>query len=318
MKKYFFQVFIFLFCAYTVCAQQNVQYSQFMLNDYGLNPALAGTSRGLMFMVGRRTQWRGFQYAPETNFATVTKDFGRKGYSRFWHGAGLSFEYDRYGMLASKAAAASYTINLKVGSKYHLSFGVAGGFKQTTLSTTLLDRADPAIQNSEKNVMIPTFVPGVYLLSKKIFAGVAVRNLYKNQLKQGGREIGTPSFLRPQAYFTFGRKVVTSGYDFIFVPALHVQTSFTALPVIHFNCMSYFRKRVGIGLTYRMHDAVSAIFQVRIFDNIIIGFAYDYTISRFRVANANSTEIMMGFSPVMSGENYDRPTGAVNCPKFEL
>jgi len=51
--------------------------------------------------------------------------------------------------------------------------------------------------------------------------------------------------------------------------------------------------------------------QVRIFSNIVVGFAYDYTISKFRASGANSTEFMFGFSPIMSTENYDRPMGAV-------
>jgi len=83
-KKY--SIFIFLLFALVANAQQNVQYSQFMLNDYGLNPAVAGSSKDLMFMVGRRVQWQGFGLAPETNFASVTRAFGKKGYRRFWHG----------------------------------------------------------------------------------------------------------------------------------------------------------------------------------------------------------------------------------------
>jgi hypothetical protein len=82
--------------------------------------------------------------------------------------------------------------------------------------------------------------------------------------------------------------------------------------------MAYYHKRVGLGLSYRMHDAVSAMLQVRVFSNIVIGFSYDYTISRFRAADANSTEIMMGFSPIMASENYERAEGAANCPRFEL
>ena len=63
---------------------------------------------------------------------------------------------------------------------------------------------------------------------------------------------------------------------------------------------------------------MSAMLQVRIFSNCVIGFAYDYTISKFKSPNANSNEMMFGFTPVMSNENYDRPSGAANCPKFEL
>ena len=71
-------VVILLLFSVSVYAQQAVQYTQFMMNDYGLNPAVAGSGKGLYVMVGRRSQWRGFAFAPETNFASVTKAFGKK------------------------------------------------------------------------------------------------------------------------------------------------------------------------------------------------------------------------------------------------
>ena len=299
-------------------AQQNVQYSQFMLNDHGLNPAVAGNSKGWMFMVGRRVQWGGFELAPETNFAGVTKSFGKRGYKRYWHGAGLYFEQDKYGAFANKAVYGSYAIHLKLSSKYYIGFGVAAGAKSFAISNSVYDANDPAIMNRAAKVIIPDIIPGVYLYSRKLVAGVAVRNVYGNTLRQGNKEIGTGSRLLPNAYITLARKFVSDGYDFIIVPAVHVQTTFVSVPVSNFNCMVYYRQRVGLGVSYRMHDAVVGMIQVRIFSNVVIGFAYDYTISRFRAAHANSTEFMMGFSPVMSTENYDRPQGAANCPKFEL
>lgn len=315
MKKNIFILFLFV---QSLHAQQNAQYSQFMLNDYGLNPAVAGSSKGLMFMVGRRVQWAGFGLAPETNFASVTKAFGKKGYKRYWHGLGAYFEQDKFGIFSNKSFSASYAIHLKLSAKYYLSFGVAGGIKSVATTNGIYDANDPALNSRAAKVIIPDITPGIYLYSKKVIAGIAVRNLYKNTLTQGSKQIGTGSKLAPNAYITVGRKYVSSGYDFIFVPAIHIQTTFVNIPVVNFNFMTYYRKRVGVGLTYRMHDALSAIVQVRIFSNVVIGFAYDYTISKFRAAGANSTEFMFGFSPVMSTENYDRPIGAANCPTFEL
>lgn len=317
MKKIIF-ILVFFLQLFIVEAQQNVQYTQFMLNDYGLNPAVAGSSKGLMIMVGRRTQWRGFEYAPETNFARITKDFGKKGIRRFWHGVGGYIESDKFGIFNNKAIYGTYAIHLKLSAKYFLSFGLAGGVKEYAVTNTIYDVNDPALNTRAPRVLVPDIIPGVYLYSKKVFAGIAVRNLYKNTLSQGGKEIGSGSKLFPNAYITVGKKFVTKGYDFIIVPALHIQTSFVNIPVANFNCMAFFRKRIGVGVNYRMHDAASVILQARIWKNVVVGFAYDYTISRFRAANANSTEFMMGFSPIMSSENYDRPTGATNCPKFEL
>lgn len=317
MKKTscFFLIFLL---AGLLHAQQNVEYTQFMLNDYGLNPAVAGEGKGILFMVGRRVQWGGFAGGPESNFASVTKSFGKKGYKRYWHGLGAYIEQDKYGIFTNKAAYGSYTIHLKLSSKYYLGFGIAGGIKSVALTNTIYNENDPALLNRNPRVIIPDFIPGIYLYSKKIFAGISIRNLYKNTLTQGGKEIGTGSKLLPNIYFTLGKKYVSSGYDFIFVPEMHVQASFTALPVVNLNFMTYYRKRIGAGISYRIHDAVSGIIQVRIFSNVVLGFAYDFTVSKFRAAKANSTEIMFGFSPVMSTENYDRPADAVNCPKFEL
>lgn len=314
--KRFIQL-LFLFSCFATHAQQNVEYTQFMLNEYGLNPAVAGNSTGLMFMVGRRVQWSGFANAPETNFASVTKSFGKKGYKRFWHGVGAYVEQDKYGVFSNKAASASYAIHLKVSSKYYLGFGIAAGIKSYAITNTIYQSDDPALMNRNYRVIIPDIIPGIYLYSRKFFAGASVRNVYSNRLKQGNKEIGTNSRLLPNTYITIGRKFVSQGYDFIFVPAMHIQTSIS-LPVVNLNCMVYYRKRVGLGISYRIHDAACAILQVRIFQNVVVGFSYDYTVSKFKAARANSTEMMLGFSPVMSNENYDRPEGAADCPRFEL
>src|SRR3989344_7387761 len=105
---------LFLFFSFAVSAQQTSQYSQFMMNEYGLNPAVAGSGKGLYVMVGRRTQWRGFELAPETNFASVTKVFGKKGYRYYWHGLGAYVEQDKFWMFAHRAAYGSYAIHLKL------------------------------------------------------------------------------------------------------------------------------------------------------------------------------------------------------------
>jgi type IX secretion system PorP/SprF family membrane protein len=299
-------------------AQQNVQYSQFMLNDYGLNPAVAGSTSGLNFMVGRRVQWQGFEFAPETNFASVTRAFGRKGFRRYWHGLGAYIEQDKFGIFSNKAAYASYTIHLKMNRKYHIGFGIAAGVKSYAITNSVYDANDPALSNRPAKAVVPDIIPGIYLYSKKIVAGIGVRNLYSNKLEFGKNRIGSDSRLYPNAYVSVARKFVTGSYDFIIVPAINVQTSFTSIPVSNFNCMVYYRKRIGLGVSYRMHDAVVGMIQVRVFSNVVVGFAYDYTISKFRSAKANSTEFMLGFSPIMSNENYERSEGTVDCPRFEL
>lgn len=282
-----------------------------MLNDYGLNPAIAGSTRGWNILMGRRAQWRGFAFAPETNFISVTKEFGKKSYKHYWHGVGAYIEQDKFGVFENKVGYGSYSLHLKLVRKYYLSFGVAVGVKQVNISNVIIDNSntpDPALVLKDESILLyPDIIPGLYFYSSKLSVSVSVRNIYKNTLTASSK-------LDPTAYITVSKKIVSSGYDFVFIPAIHVQSTFSDLPFLHFNYMAYYRKRVGLGLTYRLHDAVSAVLQVRVFSNLVIGFAYDYTISKFHSANANSTEFMMGFSPLM---NYETRNNVAECPKFE-
>jgi len=307
-----------LIVAFTTYAQQSILYSQFMMNDYGLNPAVAGSAKNWVLMVGRRTQWRGFDYAPETNFASVVKDFGKKGLRRYWHGVGAYVEQDRYGAFTTKFLYGSYAIHLKLSGKYNMSLGLAAGIKTVQLTNSVYDINDPAVQGRSVKVRLyPDLIPGIYIYSRKLSVSVSVRNIYRNKLQQGSKKIGSPTKLPQIAYIAVSRKIRSSNYDYVFVPGIQIQSTFTSLPIVQFNFMTYYRKRVGLGLTYRMHDAISAILQVRIWDNFVVGFAYDYTISKFRNANANSTEIMFGYSPVMGPEGYKGNANVAKCPNFD-
>ena len=318
MKKLIYILFFLLF-AQELRAQQGVEYSQFMLNNYGLNPAVAGVGKDWQIMLGRRTQWRGFANAPESNFAGVTKDLGKKGYRRYWHGVGVYVEQDRYGMFDNKSAYATYAIHLKVTPRYKLSFGLNAGIRQITVNNFIIDENDPAFQNisNGKLLLYPEFIPGLYFYSNKITLGFSVRDLYKNKLQEGHKKFGSPAKISPTYYMTFSKKIFSPNADFNFVPAVLVQSTFTSIPLVNLNIMAYYRKRVGLGITYRIHDALSAMIQVRLWDNLVVGFAYDYTISKFRAAESNSTEIMMGFTPVMSSDSYQSKANVAQCPKFE-
>ncbi|MGQ0828799.1 MAG: PorP/SprF family type IX secretion system membrane protein [Bacteroidota bacterium] len=311
-------ILFFLIIVLATQAQQSVLYSQFMMNDYGLNPAVAGSAKNWVVMMGRRTQWRGFEYAPETNFASVVKDFGKKGLRRYWHGLGAYVEQDKYGAFTTQVIYGSYAVHLKLSGKYNMSMGLAAGMKTVQLTNSIYDINDPAAQTRSAKVRLyPDLIPGIYIYSRKLSFSISVRNIYKNTLRQGNTKIGTPTKLPQVAYVVINRKFRSANYDYVFVPAIQIQSTFIGLPITQFNCMTYYRKRVGVGLTYRMHDAISAMIQVRIWSNFVVGFAYDYTISRFRSANANSTEIMVGYSPVMGPEDYKGKTNVSKCPNFD-
>jgi len=301
-------------------AQQSTHYTQFMLNEYGVNPAVAGAyNTGINFLVGRRTQWIGFDYSPETNFASAFFTLGKKGYKYYWHGVGAYVENDKYGVFNNQLITLSYAFHYKIVHGYYLSFGIAAGVKNLALSNLIFNLSDPALLQRSPNVWLPTVTPGVYFRSKKFTIGLAIKDLYKSKLQQGNKSIGVEGKLDPTAYLTISRKYISLEYDYVYIPAIQIQEPLTgAIPSVDFNFIALYRGRIGMGVSYRFQDAVSAVLQVRVMKNIIIGFSYDYALSRFRVANPHSLEGMLGFSPIASGEEEYNAIKASKCPTFDF
>jgi type IX secretion system PorP/SprF family membrane protein len=291
-----------------------------MLNEYGSNPAVAGAyNTGINFLVGRRQQWMGFDYAPETNFASAFFTIGKKGYKYFWHGIGAYIENDKYGVFNNQLISASYAFHFKVSRGYYLSLGLQGGAKNYALSNLLFISSDPALTLQSPSVWIPTFTPGIYMHTKKFSVGIAVKDLYQNKMQQGHRIIGLEGKLDPTAYITISRKYISMEYDYVYIPAIQIQEPINGgIPSVDFNFIALYRGRVGMGVSYRSQDAISAILQVRVMKNIIIGFSYDYTVSKFRRANPHSLEGMMGFSPIATGEEEYNSTKVSKCPTFDF
>src|ERR1700753_1941521 len=72
---------ILLFIAFIVVsgfavAQQRPQYTQYVFNNYLLNPALSGIENYTDVKAGYRSQWTGLQGAPVTSYLTVNAPLG--------------------------------------------------------------------------------------------------------------------------------------------------------------------------------------------------------------------------------------------------
>jgi type IX secretion system PorP/SprF family membrane protein len=299
-------------------AQQTAQYSQYMLNGYGYNPAAGGFSDEWEILAGRRTQWRGFENPPVTNFLSVHKSIAKKSFRNYWHGAGMYVEDDDAGMVAQRALYLSYTYHLRLAKRHTLSFGIFAGGRMHGYRTTIYDPNDPALALYPPTVLVgPEFIPGIRFRTKSLFADLSAKNLYKTKLKNGDKMLGTPSELKPHYYFTIGKKYVSKNYYYSFVPSMQVRYTTAALPAVDLNCMMYLKRRVGLGLSYRHGDAIVSILQVRITRTFVVGFAYDFVTSRIRNSASASQEIMLGFSPVAVSD-YEPATNVAECPVMEF
>src|SRR5450432_955276 len=68
----------YLFCSKFLTAQQKPQYTQYILNNYIINPALSGIENYTDVKLSHRHQWVGLQGAPVTTYLTINMPLGKK------------------------------------------------------------------------------------------------------------------------------------------------------------------------------------------------------------------------------------------------
>ena len=110
-------------------AQQLFQQTQFMVNPYTLNPALAGSEDFVDIKAGYRNQWLGFQQsdnyidgtiAPRTMYLSAHTALGHDhGYykdprneHKNFHGVGGFVMSDKLGAFSTNSAYGSYSLNM--------------------------------------------------------------------------------------------------------------------------------------------------------------------------------------------------------------
>jgi len=319
-RSIFYFIMVSVFSTIFSIAQQTPRFTQFTLNNLGNNPAYAGSHpTQLEFMTGTRQQWFGFKGAPRTTFFGV--NYGYRGNYNYKgiHGFSAYMESDNVAGLRNDSYYLGYAYHFRLVTGINVGFGLMAGMRSFGISNNLYNASDPAFQTSNDFIKIyPDFIPGFRMYSKRFFMDLSVRQIYKNKIQQKDQQIGTNAVLTPHYYFTYGRKIKVGYQNYSIVPAIHIQSNLTSLPQVDLNTMIYFKKRIGLGLNYRVANSFSGILQVNVFKNSIIGISYDYTTNKFTNAYSNTFEVMFGITPLSGNEKYSRSMNVLQCRSFHF
>eukprot|EP01035_Chromulina_nebulosa_P056849 gene56849-77913_t len=133
---------------FAATAQQRPHYTQYILNNYIINPAVAGIENYTDIKASHRHQWVGIQDAPVTTYLTIHGSIGKeddrtttssyepngdnpRGHA-YWqdyqsakphHGWGVQVINDRTGPLNRFSAYGTYAYHLGISAKTSLAAG---------------------------------------------------------------------------------------------------------------------------------------------------------------------------------------------------
>jgi len=328
MKKYIFLVIMIVLggmATLPVLAQQKPHYTQYILNQYIVNPALTGIENYTDLKVSHRHQWVGIQDAPITSYLSVHGPIGKSDYrktatsfdlkgenprgKRYWeeytapaphHGIGLQVINDITGPLSNFSLYGTYAYHLALSARTSLSAGFGVGFNRISLNADKLDFgdviADPAVFTSGiLNKTRLDMMAGLYLYSADYFIGVSAQQVVPQKIDFSN------GYIRPKEGRTVPHLFGTAGYrfslgdNFNLIPSLMVKYV-DPLPVqVEGNLKLQYLDRLWIGGSYRHKDGYAGMMGLNVSNIFHVGYSYDYTTSRLNNFSKGTHEVLLGF-----------------------
>lgn len=291
MKKVLYISLLLIACAFNTNAQQLPQYTNYMINDYVLNPSLSGTKDYFEVQTNNRYQWVGITDAPRTNIISVNGPYKSKnmGYGGYLYS-------DVTGPTRRTGISLSYAYHLKLTEAYKLSLGLSAGIQQFAVDAakiTMHDEGDLALSNGLQSVIVPDFGFGFMLRHDKFFVGASVPQLYQSQLKFFDYTTSTLSKLATH-FFVMGGYKYDLNDNFRIEPTVLVKFVNPAPVKIDIAARVTYKKMVWAGVGYRTNDAITAMVGYTFQDYLTFAYSYDYTTTNLSNYTTGSHEIMVG------------------------
>lgn len=281
---------IFLF-SNEMFAQQDPMVSQYMFNGLYLNPAYAGSHKYWSSTLSFRSQWVGFDGAPETFIAAVDGPLANKNM-----GLGMILLHDQIGVTRQNTAIANYAYQIKTSEKTKFALGINAGISQFSAKLTDLTvwDQDQVFQNDLSSKILPRFGVGAYYFGEKYYLGFSIPTLFAYQKDMNFNfDLSRSSFLRRHYLLTAGYVFETSK-DIKIKPSILLKYVKNAPLEADFNLSTVYKDMIWFGVSYRTGDAIAFIVEYQTNSYFRVGYAYDVTLSKLRNYSAGSHEIMIG------------------------
>lgn len=303
----------------TAFSQQMPQYSQYLRNQFMINPGAAGVYNFTDITLSGRMQWVGFKNAPITSYASFTTLIGKKEKIRYnpgiristgpvrnpeiktgklKHAVGAQLVADQYGAFQKLNFSGTYAIHLPLTSKFNMSFGAKLGLTNNSFiqsravvlnQSTDIPYQDFSNTNLNRNIM--NIGSGLYIYSNRTFFGISADNLTKDMIKFGNGAINFDT----KMHFN-----ITAGHKFnvndnvTLTPALLMKYMSPAPSTIEGSLQVEYLEWLWAGISYRHKDAVVGMVGLNISQRFKFGYSYDFSISRFNSYSSGGHELVLG------------------------
>jgi type IX secretion system PorP/SprF family membrane protein len=304
---------------YAVIAQPFSQYSQYMINGFMINSAMAGYDGFTSFNLTSRQQWLGINDAPSTismSFQTrilkrsyIIKREPIKQENKFIPartgrvGLGINLYSDRNGSFSNTGITFSYAYHIPLQNA-QLSLGLSGSISQIKVNINNSDfreSGDKTLSNDRVPFYIPDANVGIFYSNRKFYAGFSVAELFQSPLKLGSNAFDAYQLKRH--YFILAGYRLNNQVNVVYEPTILIKTTEQFFPQIDFSIKAYFYENYWMGVSYR--TANTMIFFLGVKKNrFYASYAFDYSFNAIQTFTFGTHEINLAFKFGDSAKRY--------------
>ncbi len=271
-------------------AQQLPLYSQYMLNDFSMNPAVAGTQSYFNVKSDNRFQWMGITDAPRTYILTFDGPINPQHI-----GIGCYVFTDITGPTRRTGFTTTYSYHMKLTNDLNLSFGISAGILQFAVdgqAITVITQNDQALLTQFQSAIVPDFGAGAYLYGSKFYFGIAAPQVVPMNAKINSYS-NAQDIMVTHLYATGGYNF-DLGNNFSVDPCIVAKYVYPAPPQFDLGARVLYEQKFWLGAGYRTLDAAYAMIGYVYQKNLTFGFSYDYSVTDIHKYSSGTTEFYIG------------------------
>ncbi|MBO9198667.1 MULTISPECIES: PorP/SprF family type IX secretion system membrane protein [Niastella] len=325
MKK-LYTCLLFIGVVMAVQAQQKPHYTQYILNNYILNPALTGIENYFDVKVSARDQWVGLNGAPRTAYLSVQGPIDKSDTKTtptsfqlpgenprgeaYWEnytaskphsGIGLILLNDHTGNFNNFTANVTYAYHIGLTPTMNLSAGFGAGINQLHRDLSKTDfgdgvTVDPAQTSSNINKLKPDLNAGLWLYSSDFFVGLSAQQIIPAAITYGDNTAPVSGKAVPHFFATAGYRFLLND-DINALPSVMVKyvSNTPTKPQVDANIKLQYQDLLWLGGSYRFQDGYAAMVGMNVANTFNIGYSYDFTKTALNTTSKGTHEIIIGF-----------------------
>lgn len=287
-------LFVSIFTVGMLHGQQIPQLTQFMINDYAINPAIAGMNDYYQIKTSVRNQWVGIEDAPKTTLLSI---YGKSN-ERVGLG-GLVFN-DQVGPTSRAGANLTYAYHINLSQRIKLSLALSGGFTQFKIDKenwNISNPDDPLMNGGEIVNLVPDATFGFNIYNEdNWYLGASVPQLLNSELiLTDDNDNVTLDANLARHINVMGLYNVELNYYWDIQPSILFK-SVLDQSQLDIGLKTIYNDNLWVGMDYRNNGDISALLGFYIQDRYIVGYSYDIPNTEISSYTSGSHEFMFGIT----------------------